>query len=159
MNFQLWPVIFFISLWVQGYTVPHWKALRCGKDDSRELSCGSTLNIHQDVLKSGNILYRRGFVDYQSSSIVMNINKIARDLPCLAMLAFYSTLTISDQISYLFYSLLTLVHRWCVQILACCGFPRENETVMAFFSEKMVSKNFSCLEPFPFKSMTTPLLT
>ena len=44
---------------------PNLKALRYGKDDSRGQSCGSTLNIHQDVLKSGNLLYKWGFFDSQ----------------------------------------------------------------------------------------------
>ena len=33
-------------------------------------SCGSTLNINQDVLKKGNLLHKRDFVDSQSSSTV-----------------------------------------------------------------------------------------
>ena len=49
-------IVFLKSLYVKGHIVPHWKALRYGKDDSREKSCGSILNIHQDGLKSGNIL-------------------------------------------------------------------------------------------------------
>ena len=51
-------------------TVSNWKALRYGKDESRVLSCDSTLKIHQVVLKSGDLLYKRGFVDSQLSSIV-----------------------------------------------------------------------------------------
>ena len=42
-------------------TVPHWKALRYGKDGSRELSCGSASSI----LKSNNLLHKRGFVKIQ----------------------------------------------------------------------------------------------
>ena len=52
------------------YTVSHWKALRYDKDDSRGQSCGSTLNIHQDVLKSRNLLHKLGFVDYQYGTTV-----------------------------------------------------------------------------------------
>ena len=48
---------------VQGHTVPHWKALRYGKDESRGLSYDSTLSICQDVLKSGNLLHKWGSVD------------------------------------------------------------------------------------------------
>ena len=33
------------SLAGKGLAVPHWKALSCGIYDSRELSCGSILNI------------------------------------------------------------------------------------------------------------------
>ena len=43
--------------------MPHWKALRYGKDDSRGLTYGSTLNIHQGILKSGNLQHK--FVDSQ----------------------------------------------------------------------------------------------
>ena len=52
-------------------TVPHWNALRYGKDDSRGLSCGSALNIHQDVLKSGNLLHKQEFVDSQFDTTVI----------------------------------------------------------------------------------------
>ena len=55
---------------MQDHTVPHWKALRYGKDNSRGLSCISTLNIHQGVLKSGNLLHKRGFVDSQLNCTV-----------------------------------------------------------------------------------------
>ena len=34
------------------------------------LSCDSALNIHEDVLKSGNLLYKWGFGDSQSSTTV-----------------------------------------------------------------------------------------
>ena len=34
------------------------------------LSCGSTLNIHQDGLKSGNLLHKQGFVDSQFGTTV-----------------------------------------------------------------------------------------
>ena len=47
-------------------TVPHWKALRYGKDDWRGHCCCSTLNIHQDILKSDNLLHKRGFVELVS---------------------------------------------------------------------------------------------
>ena len=62
--------IFDAPLWVQSHTVLHWKALRYGKDDSTGLSCGSTLNIHQEVLESGNLLHKRGFVDSQFGTTV-----------------------------------------------------------------------------------------
>ena len=48
-----------------GYTVQQLKALRYGKDDSRGQNCGSTLKIYQGVLKSGNLLYKRGSADSQ----------------------------------------------------------------------------------------------
>ena len=44
--------------------------LRYGKDDSRGLSCGSTLNIRQDVLKSGNLLHKQGIVDSQFGTTI-----------------------------------------------------------------------------------------
>ena len=47
-----------------------WEALRHGKDNSRGLSCGNTLNIHQDILKSGNLLDKRGFVDSEFATTV-----------------------------------------------------------------------------------------
>ena len=53
----------FIPLEVQGHTVPHWKALRHGKDESRGLSYDSTLSICQDVLKTGSVLQKQSFVD------------------------------------------------------------------------------------------------
>ena len=55
-----------MPLEVLGHTVPHWKALRYGKDGSREISCGSTSSICQDILKSDNLLHKRGFVKTQS---------------------------------------------------------------------------------------------
>ena len=33
-------------------------------------TCGSTLNIHQDVLNSGNLLHKRDFVDSQFGTTV-----------------------------------------------------------------------------------------
>ena len=54
------------TLEVYGQTVPHWKALRNGKDGSRELSCGSTSSICQGILKSHNLLHKQGFVKTQS---------------------------------------------------------------------------------------------
>ena len=40
------------------------------QNELRGLSCGSTLNIHQDILKDGNFLHTQGFADSQSSSVV-----------------------------------------------------------------------------------------
>ena len=53
-----------MHLEVQGDAVPHRKALGNGKDDSRGLSCGSTLNIHQD-----NFI-NQGLVDSQFGTTV-----------------------------------------------------------------------------------------
>ena len=53
--------------------VPNLKALRYNKDDSRGQSCGSTFNIHQDGLKSGNLLHKRGFVDSQFGATVTTL--------------------------------------------------------------------------------------
>ena len=55
---------------MQGHAIPHWEVLRYGKDDLRGLSCDSTHNIYQNILKSGNFLHKSGFVDSQSSSIL-----------------------------------------------------------------------------------------
>ena len=52
-----------MPLEVQGHTVPHWKALRYGKDQSRGVSYDITLSICQDVLKTGNLLHKQGIVD------------------------------------------------------------------------------------------------
>ena len=56
---------FLITLGVKGLTVPYWKALRYDKDETRELSCGSTSRICQDVLKSGNFLHKWDFFKTQ----------------------------------------------------------------------------------------------
>ena len=52
-----------MPLEVQAHIVPHLKALRYGKDETRGLSCGSTSRIWQDILKSDNLLHKQGFVD------------------------------------------------------------------------------------------------
>ena len=65
LNFILWPV-FFVIAEVLGCTVPHWKALRYGKNGSRELSCGSTSSICQGILRIDNLLNKRVFVKTQS---------------------------------------------------------------------------------------------
>ena len=52
-----------IPLELQGHTVSHLKVLRYNKDESRGLSCGCTSSICQDVMKSENLLHKRGFVD------------------------------------------------------------------------------------------------
>ena len=62
-----------IPLELQGHKVPHLKALRCGKDQSRELGYDSTLSICQDVLKSGNLLHKLGFVDSLMHTTVLHI--------------------------------------------------------------------------------------
>ena len=63
-------ILFLIPLEVQGHTIPCLKALRCGEYESRGLSCGSILSICQDVLKSGNSLHKRTFVDSQAVTTV-----------------------------------------------------------------------------------------
>ena len=54
----------------KGNTIPHWKALSNGKYEPRVLCCGSTLNICQDVLRSGNLLHTQGFVLFPMVSTV-----------------------------------------------------------------------------------------
>ena len=51
-------------------TVNHWKALSSDKVESRLLSCGSTLNICQGVLKSANLLHKSGFNSFPMTSTV-----------------------------------------------------------------------------------------
>ena len=60
----LTPCIFDTGLGTGSYS-SSFEALRYGKDESRGQSCGSPLNIHQDILKSGNLLHKQGFVDSQ----------------------------------------------------------------------------------------------
>ena len=55
---------------VQSHTVPNSKALSNGKYEPRGLYCGSTLNICQGVLRSGNLLYTQGFVLFPMVSTV-----------------------------------------------------------------------------------------
>ena len=59
-----------IPIQVQVHTVPQWKALTCGKDESRRISFDSTLSICQEALKRGNLLHKKGFVDSQMVTIV-----------------------------------------------------------------------------------------
>ena len=59
-----------MSLEVEGHAITYWKALRCGKYETRGLNCGSTLSICQDVLKSDNLLHKLGFVDSLMHTIV-----------------------------------------------------------------------------------------
>ena len=57
---------------VHGCKVPRLKALKYGKYETRWLSCGSTSSICQEVLKSGNLLHKQGFVETQS---LLNVNQ------------------------------------------------------------------------------------
>ena len=68
--FQLWLDVFFKPLEVWGRTVPHWKALRCGKGQTRGLSCGNTFIVGQAFLKSAYLLHKQGFVDSQMVATV-----------------------------------------------------------------------------------------
>ena len=54
-----------------GYALSHWKALSHGKYEQRGLSCGSTLNIFQDILRISNLLHKQGFVDSQMKTTVI----------------------------------------------------------------------------------------
>ena len=65
MNFQLWPDEFLILFEIWGHTVPHWKALRSGKNETRGVSCSSNSSIYNDDLKRANLLHKRGPVDSQ----------------------------------------------------------------------------------------------
>ena len=57
--------------------MPYWKALRYGKDGSRQLGCGCTSSICQGILKSVNLLHKQGFVDSQMKTTVYD-EKILR---------------------------------------------------------------------------------
>ena len=52
--------------------VPHWKALSYGDNEFRGLSCRRNSRICQDILKSGNLLHKQGFVETQS---LRNVNE------------------------------------------------------------------------------------
>ena len=56
-------VIFLIPSKLRGHTVPHLKFIIHGKYETRGLSCGSTSSICQEILKSDNLLHKRGFAD------------------------------------------------------------------------------------------------
>ena len=66
-------MVFLIPLEVHGHSVPHWKALNSGKYEPRGLSCGSTLSIYQDFLKSSNLFH---VVDPQMHTTVQNLHCI-----------------------------------------------------------------------------------
>ena len=70
VHFQLLSTVFLILLEVQSHTVPHWKSLSYGKDESRELSCGFTSSICLDIMKSDNFLHKQEFVDSLSQTTV-----------------------------------------------------------------------------------------
>ena len=59
-----------MPLEVQDHTLPHWTNFKHGKYETRGLSCGSTISIYQDVLKSVNLLHKQGFVDSLMHTIV-----------------------------------------------------------------------------------------
>ena len=59
-----------VPLEVQDHKVPHLKALRWGKFESKEVSCGSTFIICPSALKSANLLHEQGFVDSQMVATV-----------------------------------------------------------------------------------------
>ena len=54
-----------VTLEIQGHTAPHLKAHRYGIYETRSLSCGSTSNIYQSIMKSGNLLHKWAFVKIQ----------------------------------------------------------------------------------------------
>ena len=88
--FQLWSVVFLIPLKEKGHAVPHWKALGCGKYEPRGLSYGSTLNICQGVLKSANLLHKRGFISFPMASTVDKTNIIFTYCPIFIFLLLFS---------------------------------------------------------------------
>ena len=54
-----------MTLELSGHIVPHFKALRYGKDEKGRLSSRGISSIYQDVLKNGNLLHKTGLVDSQ----------------------------------------------------------------------------------------------
>ena len=70
LNIQICLIKVELSTLTCRHAVPHWKALRYGKYGLRNLGCGSTFSICQDVLKSDNLLHKRGLVDYQMVATV-----------------------------------------------------------------------------------------
>ena len=50
---------------LQGHVVPHFKALRYGKDEKGRLRCRGISTICQGVLKNSNLLHKTGLVDSQ----------------------------------------------------------------------------------------------
>jgi len=72
LNFQLWLVIFLITLKVKCHTVLYWKALNCGRYEPGGLSHGSTLGICQGILKSASLLHEQGFDDSQTCTTVFH---------------------------------------------------------------------------------------
>ena len=51
------------------------KALRCGIDQIKGLSCGSTFIIYQPFLKSAYLLHKKGFVDSQMvATVALGVN-------------------------------------------------------------------------------------
>ena len=55
--------------------VPHFKALRYGKDEKGRLSSRGISSICQDVLKNGNLLHKTGLVDSQMVGTVYRTAK------------------------------------------------------------------------------------
>ena len=55
----------------QGHTLPHWNALRYGKYELRGLSCNSSLNICQDIMKSAILLQGFGDSQYKGAFILL----------------------------------------------------------------------------------------
>ena len=66
IGFQLLSFVSLIPIDTQGHTVPQLKALSYDRYERRGHSCGSTSSICQDILKSDNLLHKRGFVKTQS---------------------------------------------------------------------------------------------
>ena len=70
------------SKWIPKILIVPCYYLQCrySKDDSRGQSYRTTLNIHQDILKSGNLLHEWGFVDFQFDTTVSTLTKYVKSL-------------------------------------------------------------------------------
>ena len=75
-----------------GSSVPNWKALRYGKYEPRGISCNITLKTFQNILKNVNLIHKRGFDDYQSSTTLSeNKDKFATNNLLYCYEALFST--------------------------------------------------------------------
>ena len=62
-----------MPLEVKGHAGRYYKDLNTEKYELRGWSCGSSLNICQDVLKNTMVQHKQSFIDSQAISTVMNL--------------------------------------------------------------------------------------
>ena len=96
-RFQLWPVVFLISLKAQGHTEPQLKALRYGVYETRGLSFGSTSSICQGILKVVIYYKNRALLKLNCYALyVCNLLHKFHYIPFLHVIYFLSTLQAVD---------------------------------------------------------------